>query len=110
MKITPTAPLKGCNTLVPVNLVSKPKQLVYSWISHSQFIYFRINKKMKKFKCKCIAHFFTFIDAPVYLSFPHFYKADPKLLDDVEGLSPDQEKHETFLKIQPVSFKSLNYY
>jgi len=53
-----------------------------------------------------------FIDAPVYLSFPHFYKADPKLLEDVEGLSPDQEKHETFLKIQPVStilFKNLNY-
>lgn len=44
-----------------------------------------------------------FVDAPVYLSFPHFYKADPKLLEDVEGLSPDQEKHETFLKIQPVS-------
>lgn len=40
-------------------------------------------------------------NAPVYLSFPHFYKADPKLLEDVEGLSPDQEKHETFLKIQP---------
>jgi len=46
---------------------------------------------------------FILIDAPVYLSFPHFYKADPKLLEDVEGLSPDQEKHETFLKIQPVS-------
>ncbi|VVC36119.1 CD36 family [Cinara cedri] len=40
-------------------------------------------------------------NAPVYLSFPHFYNADPKLLDDVEGLSPDQEKHETFFKIQP---------
>lgn len=48
---------------------------------------------------------FILIDAPVYLSFPHFYNADPKLLEDVEGLSPDQEKHETFLKIQPVSFK-----
>ncbi|XP_050524925.1 scavenger receptor class B member 1 [Daktulosphaira vitifoliae] len=39
-------------------------------------------------------------NAPVYLSFPHFYNADPKLLEDVEGLQPDQEKHETFMKIQ----------
>lgn len=46
-----------------------------------------------------------FSDAPVYLSFPHFYNADPRLLDDVEGLSPDQEKHETFFKIQPVSIQ-----
>lgn len=42
-------------------------------------------------------------EAPVYLSYPHFYKADPKLLAAVEGLSPKKEKHETFFKIQPVS-------
>ncbi|XP_071441535.1 scavenger receptor class B member 1-like [Hetaerina americana] len=40
-------------------------------------------------------------EAPVYLSFPHFYQADPKLLEAVEGLKPDQKKHETFFKIQP---------
>lgn len=40
-------------------------------------------------------------DAPVFLSFPHFYKADPELLEAVEGLEPKQEKHETFFKIQP---------
>ncbi|XP_058793511.1 scavenger receptor class B member 1 [Phymastichus coffea] len=39
--------------------------------------------------------------APVYLSFPHFYKADPKLLDAVDGLNPMPELHETFFKIQP---------
>ncbi|XP_078035478.1 scavenger receptor class B member debris buster [Augochlora pura] len=38
--------------------------------------------------------------APVYLSFPHFYKADPKLLDAVEGLKPNQEVHGTYFKIQ----------
>ena len=42
--------------------------------------------------------------APVYLSFPHFYKADPKLLDAVEGLKPNPEIHETYFKIQPVSY------
>lgn len=39
--------------------------------------------------------------APVYLSNPHFYQADPSLLDTVEGLKPNAEDHETYFKIQP---------
>ncbi|XP_044003767.1 scavenger receptor class B member 1 isoform X3 [Aphidius gifuensis] len=39
--------------------------------------------------------------APVYLSFPHFYKANPKLLEGVSGLQPKQKLHETYFKIQP---------
>ncbi|CAK9816428.1 Scavenger receptor class B member 1 [Anthophora quadrimaculata] len=39
--------------------------------------------------------------APVYLSFPHFYKADPSLLDAVHGLKPDRDIHETYFKVQP---------
>ncbi|XP_046743031.1 scavenger receptor class B member 1 isoform X1 [Diprion similis] len=39
--------------------------------------------------------------APVYLSWPHFYKAAPELLEAVEGLKPNQERHETYFKIQP---------
>ncbi|XP_011875402.1 PREDICTED: scavenger receptor class B member 1 [Vollenhovia emeryi] len=38
--------------------------------------------------------------APVYLSFPHFYQADPKLLDDIEGLKPVEKLHGTYFKIQ----------
>lgn len=40
-------------------------------------------------------------DAPLYASFPHFYKADPSLLDKVDGLNPQQELHGSYLKIQP---------
>jgi len=40
-------------------------------------------------------------DAPIYASHPHFYKADTSLLDTVEGLQPDAEKHSTYFKIQP---------
>ncbi|XP_047513560.1 scavenger receptor class B member 1 [Pieris napi] len=40
-------------------------------------------------------------NAPVYLSYPHFYDADPSLLEAVEGLSPDKEKHESYFLIQP---------
>lgn len=40
--------------------------------------------------------------APVYVSNPHFYLADPALLADVEGLRPNKTLHDTFFKIQPV--------
>ena len=40
--------------------------------------------------------------APAFVSFPHFYAADPILLDDVEGLMPDEEKHSFFLDVVPV--------
>jgi len=39
--------------------------------------------------------------SPVMLSWPHFFQADSKLLDDVEGLKPDKEKHQTYLDMQP---------
>ena len=35
-----------------------------------------------------------FFDSPVFMSWPHFYQADPKLLEEVEGLSPSKEKHQ----------------
>lgn len=40
----------------------------------------------------------------IYISHPHFYQADPRLLDAVEGLEPDKDLHQTFFKIQPVRF------
>lgn len=43
------------------------------------------------------------------LSFPHFYLADPKLLDAVEGISPPEaDKHQLYVDVQPViTFKLL---
>lgn len=54
---------------------------------------------------KKLKHSQTFfhIGAPVYISNPHFYQADPSLLHAVHGLKPVRELHETFFKIQPVS-------
>ena len=46
--------------------------------------------------------------APVYISNPHFYLADPDLLDAVDGLTPNQSLHETYFKIQPVSRHQTN--
>ncbi|KAG9354110.1 hypothetical protein JZ751_012234 [Albula glossodonta] len=39
--------------------------------------------------------------APVVVSFPHFYLGDEKYVNAVEGLSPNQEDHETYLDINP---------
>jgi scavenger receptor class B protein 1 len=40
--------------------------------------------------------------SPVMLSWPHFFQADPKLLNAVEGLSPNKEKHQTSVDVQPL--------
>lgn len=40
-------------------------------------------------------------NAPVYLSYPHFYEAEPSLLDGFEGLKPEKKKHATYFLIQP---------
>ncbi|XP_044018311.1 scavenger receptor class B member 1-like isoform X2 [Aphidius gifuensis] len=40
---------------------------------------------------------------PIALTFPHFYKADPSLLNAVVGLEPRQDLHESYFIIQPKS-------
>lgn len=41
--------------------------------------------------------------SPNYISLPHFYKADPYYLENVEGLKPIPEKHEFHLIIEPMT-------
>ena len=45
----------------------------------------------------------THVDAPVFASKPHFLDADPGFLSNVTGLSPNREKHDSFLDAEPVS-------
>ena len=40
-------------------------------------------------------------DAPMLLSWPHFYGGDPSLVEQVEGLSPDKDKHQFGIDILP---------
>lgn len=39
---------------------------------------------------------------PVFMSFPHFYGADPFYLDQVEGMNPSRDKHEFYMTMEPV--------
>ena len=39
--------------------------------------------------------------APIALSYPHFYQADPSYRNAVEGLKPDKDKHQFYVDIAP---------
>lgn len=39
---------------------------------------------------------------PVFMSFPHFYNADPFYHEKIEGMKPDKDKHQFFMSFEPV--------
>nr|XP_033810871.1 scavenger receptor class B member 1 isoform X2 [Geotrypetes seraphini] len=47
-------------------------------------------------------------NAPLFLSFPHFYNADPVFLQAVDGLSPSADLHSLFLDLHPLTGIPMN--
>ena len=47
--------------------------------------------------------------SPVMLSWPHFFQADPKLINAIDGLKPNRAKHQMSIDIQPVSYLKKKY-
>ncbi|KAM9329957.1 scavenger receptor class B member 1 [Gastrophryne carolinensis] len=47
-------------------------------------------------------------NAPLFLSFPHFYKADPGYAAAVDGLHPSDELHSLFLDLHPLTGIPMN--
>ncbi|KAM6221949.1 lysosome membrane protein 2 [Rhynchocyon petersi] len=41
--------------------------------------------------------------APIIMSFPHFYQADEKFHSAIAGMHPNEEYHETFVDINPLT-------
>jgi len=41
--------------------------------------------------------------SPVFMSFPHYYAADPYFLNQIEGLKPSKEKHEFYMTLEPMT-------
>jgi len=39
--------------------------------------------------------------APLALSYPHFYQADPRFINAVEGLEPNKERHQFYVDLSP---------
>jgi len=46
--------------------------------------------------------------APIFISLPHFYKADPSLLDQIEGLNPNDNDYNFSITLEPVSYTRCN--
>lgn len=44
--------------------------------------------------------------APIIMSSPHFYQADEKLVQDVFGMRPTKEEHQTTIDINPVGIST----
>lgn len=51
----------------------------------------------------CLISFIFFADIPAAVSYPHFYRSDPSLLNEVDGLEPNADKHGSEIVLQPVS-------
>lgn len=45
----------------------------------------------------------SFADFPIAASFPHFLNGDPALVESITGLHPSEEKHGSYLIVEPVS-------
>lgn len=39
--------------------------------------------------------------SPVFMSYPHFYKADPYYVEQIDGMMPEQDKHEFYMVLEP---------
>ncbi|NXX85443.1 SCRB1 protein, partial [Urocolius indicus] len=48
------------------------------------------------------------LNAPMFISHPHFYNADPALVDAVVGLDPSKDKHALFLDVHPMTGIPMN--
>lgn len=49
-----------------------------------------------------------YLGFPIVLSYPHFYKADPSLMEAIDGVHPNQKQHETYFLINPVRLVPIN--
>ncbi|XP_068238075.1 protein croquemort-like [Palaemon carinicauda] len=46
--------------------------------------------------------------SPAFISFPHYFNADPFLLDQIEGLKPEEDKHAFIMDIMPEAGVPVN--
>uniref|UniRef100_A0A8C3YU23 Platelet glycoprotein 4 n=1 Tax=Catagonus wagneri TaxID=51154 RepID=A0A8C3YU23_9CETA len=49
------------------------------------------------------------IGKPMYISLPHFLHASPEIAEPIEGLSPNEEEHSTYLDVEPITGFTLRF-
>jgi scavenger receptor class B protein 1 len=42
--------------------------------------------------------------SPIFMSYPHFFDADSSFVEGVEGMNPEQSKHQSYITLEPVSW------
>jgi len=47
-------------------------------------------------------------DVPVRVSKPHFLDGDPSLVRNVKGMRPDEDSHDTYIDVEPISGLTMN--
>lgn len=40
--------------------------------------------------------------SPIFMSYPHFHNADPYYIENIEGMHPSVEKHQSYFTLEPV--------
>lgn len=54
---------------------------------------------------------FRCVGSPLFGSLPHFYKADPKLVENfASGINPNKEEHDIYIHFEIVSFLVSNIF
>jgi len=54
-----------------------------------------------------LANFSSVLKAPIFGSRPHFLGADPQVQQMISGLSPNQQAHDSWLKVEPITGSTL---
>lgn len=81
-----------------VNKYAATKRSVDNGTAHSEYSCFSYGESLPSGVMNVSACRYG---APVVVSFPHFHAADPYYLQFVDGLKPDQEKHQFYIKMEP---------
>ena len=104
-----------CRTFYKVNWLNKRTLLLFNchiitWL----YILYKSKRSLKKWLLS-FYHFFLghnltlsiiFLfdqGVPVIMSTPHFLDGDPQLVENIDGIDPVRELHQTYLHLEPLS-------
>ncbi|MXQ84966.1 hypothetical protein E5288_WYG004151 [Bos mutus] len=98
--------LKG----IPVYRLILPSLAFASPLQNPDNHCFCTEKLLKKlYLIWCARHWQMQRRKPVYISLPHFLYASPEIAEPIEGVSPNEEEHSTYLDVEPITGFTLQF-
>ncbi|XP_076578400.1 platelet glycoprotein 4 [Chaetodon auriga] len=86
-----------------------PKTLAAAVINPDNYCFCRDEKVFRNFTMGGVMDVTSCQGKPVYISLPHFLHGSQFLREDVLGLDPSEEKHSTFLDVEPTTGFTLRF-